>query len=138
MKKKITTKDKDAWEKFVNSKDKIEDKDQKFFEKKITTKEKTIDLHGYTLEEANINLERFILSCFKEGVREINIITGKGTRSNNLKDPYKSKDLSILKYSVPNYIKENINLMSKILHIDFDAVNNPSLGNFKITLKKNA
>ena len=76
------------------------------------------------------------MSCFEKGVIKINIITGKGSRSKNLNDPYQSKDLSILKYSVPNYIKENKNLINKILKLDFDSVENPSKGNFDIILKK--
>ena len=71
---------------------------------------KTIDLHGYTLKDANVKIEKFILLCFEKGVTKINIITGKGSRSNNLNDPYQSKDLSILKYSIPNFIEENKNL----------------------------
>ena len=101
------------------SKETIQDKDLQSTKKDFSYIEKIIDLHGYSLEEANIKIEKFILSSFEKGVRKINIITGKGSRSNNLDDPYQSKDLSILKYSVPNYIKNNPNLMSKILKIDF-------------------
>ena len=136
MKKKISDKDKKAWEEFVNSKEKILDKDQQSLKKNISYIEKTIDLHGYTLQEANIEIEKFILLCFEKSVIKINVITGKGSRSKNLDDPYQSKDLSILKYSVPNYIQENKNLMKKILKIDFDAVESPSKGNFEIILKK--
>ena len=78
----------------------------------------------------------FISFCFEKGVTKIEIITGKGSRSKNLDDPYQSKDLSILKYSVPNYIQKNKNLMNKIIKIDFDAVENTSKGNFDIVLKK--
>ena len=98
--------------------------------------EKTIDLHGYNLENANIEVEKFISSCFEKGVTKINIITGKGSRSKNLNDPYQSKDLSILKYSVPNYIQKNENLMNKILKIDFESVESLSKGSFDIILKK--
>ena len=93
-------------------------------------------MHGYTLKDANIKIEKFILSCFEKGVTKINIITGKGSRSKNLNDPYQSKDLSILKYSIPNYIEENKNLMNKILRIDYDSVKNSSKGSFDIILKK--
>ena len=97
----------------------------------------SIDLHGYTLDEANAKIYQFIENCFSRGVNKINIITGKGLRSKNIDDPYQSNDLSILKYSVPNYIKNNSELMNKILKIDFDSVNSPSKGNFDIFLKKN-
>ena len=114
MNKKISDKDIKDWDNFVNSKEKLFNKDQKLSKKISTFKEETIDLHGYNLEDANIKIESFIISCFEKGVAKIKIITGKGSRSKNLNDPYQSKDLSILKYSVPNYIKENSNLMNKI------------------------
>ena len=136
MNKKLSNKDKKDWEKFVNSKGAIQDKDLQSTKKNFSYIEKIIDLHGYSLEEANIKIEKFILSSFEKGVRKINIITGKGSRSKNLDDPYQSKDLSILKYSVPNYIKENKNLMNKILKIDFESVKMSSKGNFDIILKK--
>ena len=136
MNKKLSNKDKKDWEKFVNSKGAIQDKDLQSTKKDFSYIEKIIDLHGYSLEEANIKIEKFILSSFEKGVRKINIITGKGSRSKNLDDPYQSKDLSILKYSVPNYIKENKNLMNKILKIDFESVEMSSKGNFDIILKK--
>ena len=136
MNKKLSNKDKKDWEKFVNSKEAIRDKDLQSTKKDFSYIEKIIDLHGYSLEEANIKIEKFILLCFEKGVRKINIITGKGSRSKNLDDPYQSKDLSILKYSVPNYIKENKNLMNKILKIDFESVEMSSKGNFDIILKK--
>ncbi len=136
MNKKLSNKDKKDWEKFVNSKGAIQDKDLQSTKKDFSYIEKIIDLHGYSLEEANIKIEKFILSSFEKGVRKINIITGKGSRSKNLDDPYQSKDLSILKYSVPNYIKQNKNLMNKILKIDFESVKMSSKGNFDIILKK--
>jgi len=136
LSKKITDKDKRAWEAFVNSKEKVQDKDQQNVKKNFFNDEKEIDLHGYTLANANIEIEKFILECFDKGITKINIITGKGSRSKNKEDPYQSKDLSILKYSVPNFIKENQNLMSKILKIDLEAVESPTRGNFNIFLKK--
>ena len=136
MNKKLSNKDKKDWEKFVNSKEAIQDKDLQSTKKDFSYIEKIIDLHGYSLEEANIKIEKFILSSFEKGVRKINIITGKGSRSKNLDDPYQSKDLSILKYSVPNYIKENKNLMNKILKIDHNSIENSSRGSFDIILKK--
>ncbi len=136
MNKKITDKDKKAWQEFVNSKEKLYDKDQQFSKKNLSNSEKTIDLHGFNLKEANTEIEKFILTCFEKGIYKINIITGKGSRSKNIEDPYQSKDLSILKHSIPNYIKENKDLMNKISKIDFDSVSNPNLGSFYITLKK--
>ena len=96
---------------------------------------RSIDLHGYTLEEANKEISKFIENSFQNGVKKINVITGKGMRSKNYDDPYQSKDLSMLKHSIPEYIKNNSELMKKIIKIDFDSVNSPSKGNFDIFLK---
>ena len=111
-------------------------KDIEVLNENFSNTEKTIDLHGYTLNDANIEIEKFILFCFEKKIKKIKIITGKGKRSKNINDPYQSKDLSILKYSVPNYIKNNPNLVSKILKIDFDSVESLSKGSFELILKK--
>jgi len=134
---KLSDKDKKDWEKFVKGDEKVENKDKDFLKNNKEFLEKTIDLHGYTLEEANKKIFQFIESCYLNNINKINIITGKGLRSKNIDDPYQSNDLSILKYSVPNYIKNNSELMNKILKIDFDSVNSPLKGNFDIFLKKN-
>ena len=135
MIKKISEKDKKDWEKFVKGNEKIESKDTEYLNKKKQFIEKIIDLHGYTLEEANKKIFEYIENCYLNNVDKINIITGKGLRSKNLDDPHQSNDLSILKYSVPNFIKNNTELMNKILKIDFDSVDSPSKGNFDIILK---
>ena len=134
--KKISDKDKQDWQNFIDSSDKLENKDNQTFKKPKQYIEKSIDLHGYTLEEANQKMNSYIEECFISGVNKINVITGKGLRSKNLNDPYQSNNLSILKYSVPEFIKNNSQLMSKIISIDFEAVENPSMGNFDIFLKK--
>jgi len=133
---KLSDKDKKDWEKFVNGDEKIENKDKEFLNKNKIYFDKTIDLHGYSLEEANKKIFEFIENCYLNNVDKINIITGKGLRSKNIYDPYQSNNLSILKFSVPNFIKNNAELMDKILKIDFDSVNSPSKGNFDIFLKK--
>ena len=136
MNKKISDKDKRDWEDFLNSTDKLENKDRKFSSMQKGYIEKSIDLHGYTLEEANQKMTSYIEECFINGVNKINVITGKGLRSRNLDDPYQSNNLSILKFSVPHFIKSNNQLMNKIISIDFEAVENPSVGNFDIFLRK--
>ena len=93
-------------------------------------------MHGYTLEYANKKISYFIEECFAKGVIKINVITGKGSRSKNKEDPFKSRDLAILKYSVPDFIKNNLELMKKIKMIDFDSVNSSLKGSFDIILKK--
>ena len=135
MTKKLSDKDKKDWQNFLESSEKLDNKDKETLDYSDRIEEKVIDLHGFTLEEANQKVSEFIQDCYDQNVMKINIITGKGLRSKNLDDPYQSKDLSILKHSVPNYIKDNPQLMSKIIKIDQHAVDSPSKGNFEIYLK---
>ena len=134
MSNKISEKDKKAWEEFLSNDEKLPNKDISQRNKKII-KNKYIDLHGFTLSEANKTIEDLINNSYEDGVSKIVVVTGKGLHSNVEKDPYISKDLSILKHSVPEYIKNSPELMSKIINIDFDSVNSPSKGNFDIFLK---
>ena len=136
MIKKISDKDKEDWKKFIDSNDKLINKDLNNQSIKKNLKNKSIDLHGYTLENANKTIRDFINKCFLEEVESIRVITGKGSRSKNKEDPYLSTDLSILKYSVPNYIQNNYELMKKIKKLDFDSVNDISKGAFDILLNK--
>ena len=134
MTNKLSDKDKRDWQNFLDRSEKLHNKDVgQLNNQKIS--DRTIDLHGYTLEEANKKISEFIENCYANKVKKINVITGKGMRSKNLDDPYQSKDLSILKYSVPNFIKNNSDLMQKIIRIDFDSVNSSSKGSFDINLK---
>jgi len=103
-----------------------------FFTEKEATDESISDA---IIKTAVKQISEFIENCYVNKVKKINVITGKGMRSKNLDDPYQSKDLSILKHSVPEYIKNSPELMSKIINIDFDSVNSPSKGNFDIFLK---
>jgi len=134
--KKISDKDKIDWEKFINSKEKLPNKDYKDKEKnKLQVKK--IDLHGFNLIEANEKIEKLINKAFEEDIKKIIVITGKGLHSQNENDPYVSKDFSILKYSVPEFIKKNKNLMKIILRIDEATINDGGSGAFYIYLKKN-
>ena len=128
-------KDKQDWEDFLNNKEKIPNKD--FVHKKNIRYEriKKIDLHGYTIEEANKAVEQFIQKCFDENVTKIIVITGKGLRSKNVKNPYLSKDLSILKYSVPEFIEKNKNLTQFIIEITDAKIEDGGSGAFYIYLK---
>ena len=135
MNKNLSEKDKKDWENFLDNKDKIEDKDSKELKFKKSYKEQTIDLHGYTLDDANEKINIIISLCYENNISKINVITGKGSRSKNKNDPHKSTDLSILKYSVPEYIKQNQELMKKIKFIDFEKVTDVNKGNFSIFLK---
>ena len=135
MNKNLSEKDKKDWDDFLDSKDKIEDKDSREFEIKKNFKEQTIDLHGFSLEQANKKIKNLIPSCYENNVYKLNIITGKGTRSNNKNDPYKSVDLSILKYTVPDYIKGDKELMKYIKYFSEDKLNDVSDGSFYILFK---
>jgi len=132
---KISDKDKKDWQEFLLKDEKLPNKD--FFEnnKKID-KIKLLDLHGQTLEKANQNIENFIKKAHEDKVRKLRIITGKGLHSNNEKDPYISKDLGILKYSVPEFIKNNSELMKIISDIKEASIEDGGSGAFYIFLKK--
>jgi DNA-nicking Smr family endonuclease len=132
----ISEKDKKDWINFINSKEKIHNKDEKFY-KKPNIKTKILDLHGYTLDDANKTIENFINKAFSENINKLVIITGKGLHSNNEKDPYVSKNLGILKYSVPEYISKNESLMSMINEIVDANIEDGGSGAFYIYLKKN-
>ena len=134
MKKKLSDKDQRDWNKFVNEKSHLFDKDE-VSSQKVNKKEISIDLHGYTLRDANIAVNNLIVKSYNQNVKKIEVITGKGMRSKVLENPYKSKDLSILKYSVPEYINNNKSLMDKIKKINLEDINNLNSGSFSIYLK---
>ena len=135
MNNNLTDKDKRDWNTFLKSEEKLPNKDIKNKEKKIS-KTKLLDLHGYTLEKANVIVESFINKNFKEGTNKLVIVTGKGLHSKNEVDPFVSKDLSILKYSVPEFIKNNEELMKKITEFREADVKDGGSGAFYVYLKK--
>ena len=134
MKKKLSDKDQRDWNKFVNEKSHLFDKDE-VSSQKVNKKEISIDLHGYTLRDANIAVNNLIVKSYNQNIKKIEVITGKGMRSKVLENPYKSKDLSILKYSVPEYINNNKSLMDKIKKINLEDVNKLNRGSFSIYLR---
>ena len=136
MNDNISYKNKKDWENFINSKEKLPDKDSKLNIKK-KTETRSIDLHGYTLNGANKAIENFIKKAFLEKVNKLIVVTGKGLHSENEKDPYVSKDLGILKYSVPEFITNNKDLMSKINEITDAKIEDGGGGAFYIYLKRN-
>ena len=136
MNDNISNKDKKDWDKFISSNEKLPDKDFRNIEKK-NKKTRSIDLHGFTLDEANKTIENFINKAFSENINKLIIVTGKGLHSENEKDPYVSKDLSILKYSVPEFISNNASLMSMINEITDAKIEDGGAGAFYIYLKKN-
>ena len=135
MIKKISEKDIKDWHEFIKKDEKLENKDN-IQDEKTTKRHVEIDLHGYTLEEANKKMSDYINECYENNISVINVITGKGLRSKNKENPYSSTDLGILKHSVPNYIKNNSELMNKIKFVDFDEEDKNNKGSFIIILKK--
>ena len=135
MNNKITDKDKKDWEDFITNNEKLPNKEVDI-NKKNKIKIKRKDLHGYNLEEANSLIEKLIQDSYEEGVSKLIVVTGKGIHSNNNDNPYVSKDLSILRFSVPEFIKKNKELMKKIIEIKEASVNDGGSGAFYIFLKK--
>ena len=136
MNNNISDKDKKDWEEFLSKDQKLPNKDNS--KKKLKRgKVISIDLHGYTLKEANQTVEKFINESFENNISKLIIVTGKGLHSNNTNDPYVSKNLSILKYSVPEFIKKNQELMMKIYDIKEADIKDGGDGAFYIFLKKN-
>tara|TARA_B110001450_G_C17307525_1_gene354074 strand:+ start:13 stop:441 length:429 start_codon:yes stop_codon:yes gene_type:complete len=133
--KKISDKDKIDWQNFISNKEKIPNKD--FISQKKIRHEKVrkIDLHGHTIEEANKTIEKFILKNYNDEITKIIVITGKGLRSKNVANPYVSKELSILKYSVPEFVESNKELMSKIIEVTDAKIEDGGSGAFYIYLK---
>ena len=136
MSSNITNKDKKDWYNFINSNEKLPNKDFNNYKKK-KLKIWSIDLHGYSLDKANNIIEDFIYKAYSEGVNKLIVVTGKGLHSKNEKDPYISKELGILKYSVPEFISNNANLMNIINEITDAEIEDGGGGAFYIFLKKN-
>ena len=136
MNSKISEKDKKNWEDFLSNDEKLPNKDAFEFEKKAE-KTRSLDLHGKALDEANQIIEDFIKQSYQDKIRKLRIITGKGLHSNNEKDPYVSKNLGILKYSIPEFLKNNPELMKIILKIKEADIKDGGSGAFYIFLKKN-
>ena len=135
MKSKISEKDKKTWDEFLSNDQKLPDKDN--FQSEIKSKKtRSLDLHGKTLDEANKIIEKFIRRSYEDKVNKLIIVTGKGLHSSNQKDPYVSKDLGILKYSIPNFLNNNTELMKIISNISEASINDGGSGAFYIFLKK--
>ena len=135
MNSKISEKDKKTWEEFLSNDQKLPDKDN--FQSEIKSKKtRSLDLHGKTLDESNQIIENFIRKSYENKVHKLIIVTGKGLHSSNEKDPYVSKDLGILKYSIPNFLKNNAELMELISNISEASIEDGGSGAFYIFLKK--
>ena len=135
MNRRISDKDKKDWENFLQNKEKLSDKEEKFKTKKRINS-RTFDFHGYSLDEANQKIEELIGEAYRDGVNKLTIVTGKGLHSENSKDPYKSIDLGILKNSLPEFVKNNNNLLKMINSIGEANIEDGGSGAFYIFLKK--
>ena len=136
MSKKLSDKDKEDWQSFISNKEKLPNKDKLLKKNTQIDSTKKIDLHGFSLENANKTIDEFINKSFGEKISRIIVITGKGLRSKNESNPYVSKDLSILKYSVPEYIESNKNLMKMIREITDAKFEDGGSGAFYVYLKQ--
>ena len=134
MSKKLTNKDLKDWKNFVKSKDKVHSKDE-VNNHSINKNKSTfaIDLHGFSLDQANKLVEKTINDCFEKEVSKLNIITGKGMRSKSAEDPYKSSELSILKHSIPEFIRSNVDLMKLVKKIE--NIDEKNSGSFHVYLR---
>ena len=135
MNSKISEKDKKTWNEFLSNDQKLPDKDNFQTETKVN-KTRSLDLHGKTLDEANRVIENFIRKSYQEKIHKLIIVTGKGLHSKNEMDPYVSKDLGILKYSIPDFLKNNSELMEMISNISDASIADGGTGAFYIFLKK--
>ena len=135
MNNNISDKDKKDWENFLSSNEPLQDKD-KNLKKNLKKETRSFDLHGFSLNEANKKINELINNSYNNGISKLIIVTGKGIHSKNEKDPYVSKDLGILKYSVPEYIKNNEHLMSMINEVKDANIEDGGSGAFYIFMKK--
>jgi DNA-nicking Smr family endonuclease len=130
----LSQKDKDDWRNFLENTSFVPDKDQKY-QSKNTNEKLRYDLHGFSLNEANIKVKQLIKSCSEKNIREILLITGKGLHSNN-NDVYKSSDLSKLRYSVPEFINSNPEISKLVLSIKQPPQKDGGQGALLIKLRK--
>tara|TARA_B100001115_G_C15783570_1_gene385650 strand:- start:142 stop:555 length:414 start_codon:yes stop_codon:yes gene_type:complete len=135
LNRRISDKDKKDWENFLQNKERLSDKEEKFKTKKRINS-RTFDFHGYSLDEANQKIEELIGEAYRDGVNKLIIVTGKGLHSENSKDPYKSIDLGILKNSLPEFVKNNNNLLKMINSMGEANIEDGGSGAFYIFLKK--
>jgi len=132
----ISDKDKKDWQNFLKNKEKLENKDRIINKKKFKSS-RSIDLHGYTIAEANTKIKDCINKCYKDGIYKLVVVTGKGLHSTNEQNPYVSMDLSILKHSVPDFINNDHHLMKKIVEIREADIKDGGSGALYIYFKKN-
>ena len=140
MKKKdfVTSKDKEDWTVFTKQMGNITAKESDFSKESIEiNKVQRLDLHGSSLIEANKIVKSFIIESFKHGYKKLLVVTGKGSRSKSYDNPYISEKLSVLRYSVLEFIKNDENLNNKISRTSKAAIKDGGEGAIYIFLKNN-
>ena len=138
MKKKeeISKKNKEAWDEYIKNPNDLFDKDQNQTGSLKTKQRYKYDLHGFTLSEANLKVKEIINKCYEKKIKQILLITGKGLHSNSDQDIYVSKNLSKLKFAVPEYINTQKELLEKIINIEAANQDDGGEGAIIINLKK--
>jgi len=133
----VTSKDQKDWIVFTKHLENIYDKDADFIKENNTAnKTKRLDLHGFSLNQANKIVKKFVIESFENGYKKLLIITGKGLRSKAHKNPYLSEQMSVLKHSVPAFIRNDEDLVRKISRISTADLKDGGEGAFYIFLKK--
>jgi DNA-nicking Smr family endonuclease len=134
--KLVTSKDEKDWNNFINNTDSVYDKDSEEsinYIKKNRTKK--IDLHGLSIRKANEEVKFFLIKSYEAGYKKVIIITGKGSRSKVYSDPYKSDKMNILRYSVQNFIENEIDLMKIVKKISQADIKDGGEGAIYLFLK---
>ncbi len=139
MKKKYSasSKDKKDWFAFTENLENVYNKEVDLVKQNITpNKIKKLDLHGLSLNQANRVTKKFIVESFEDGYKKILVITGKGSRSKVYENPYLSDKMQVLRYSVPEFIKNDEDLADKISALSTTGLKDGGKGSFYIFLKK--
>ena len=136
IKKDLSNKDKEDWEKFLEETSQIPDKDSNKYTKNHKIEKFKFDFHGYSIESANIKVAEIINKCFENGFSELLFITGKGIHSKPEENVYISEEFSKLKNTIPEFIKNNPDLSSKVAKIKEADLKSGGAGALIIKLKK--
>ena len=134
MNSKISDKDKKDWKDFINSDEGVYNKDLEY-SKKRNYQTRSVDLHGYSLDQANKTIQEFIYQAYKDKINKLIVVTGKGLHSKNDKDIYVSKNFGTLRYSVPEFIKSEKELNNFIISINEAEIKDGGAGALLIKLK---
>ena len=136
-KKGLPEEDKKTWDDYTKNPTDIYDKEKKNVANNYSSEKYRFkfDLHGYTLDEANQKVKEIMITCVKKHYKEILLITGKGLHSTTENDIFVSKNLSKLKFSVPEFINNNSDLNKYVMSISEASVKDGGAGAIIIKLK---